>query len=184
MPAASQVDVMRASLSDDVRGAVGAERVAAWFLVLLAAGFAVAIVLQPGLIAASPPDATFSGSYDEATGTLTLQHAGGDAIEDGPTSSLVVVVTDADGESAQNVTWAADGGDAVAAYPVESGDSIAVDDPSVDSDDDGNAFDGDATVGFELDDGDTAAVVWRGRPLGAPGEVTTTLDTVTVSTGS
>jgi len=175
---------MRASLSDDVRGAVGAERVAAWFLVLLAAGFAVAIVLQPGLIAASPPDATFSGSYDEATGTLTLQHAGGDAIEDGPTSSLVVVVTDADGESAQNVTWAADGGDAVAAYPVESGDSIAVDDPSVDSDDDGNAFDGDATVGFELDDGDTAAVVWRGRPLGAPGEVTTTLDTVTVSAGS
>lgn len=174
---------MRASLSDDERGAVGAERVVAWFLVILAVGFAAAVVLQPGVIAASPPDASFSGSFDEETGTLQVQHAGGDAIGDGATSSLVVVVADGDGDATQNVTWVADEAEGVGAYPVDSGDAIAIDDPSVDGDGDGNAFDGNATVGFELGDGDTATVVWRGRPLGAPDRVSAVLDTVTVSSG-
>lgn len=172
---------MRASLSDDERGAVGAERVVAWLLALLAAGFAVAVVLQPGVIAASPPDATFSGSFDEETGTLQIEHVGGDAIRSGPTSSLVVVVTDADEAGTQNVTWVADESDSLAAYPVESGDAIAIDDPSVDTDDDGDAFDGNATVGFELDEGDTATVVWRGRPLGAPKEISTVLNSFSVA---
>lgn len=175
---------MRSSLSNDERGAIGAERVAAWLLVLLAVAFAALLVVQPGVLAAAPPDASFSGSFDDESNTLRIEHAGGDSVRSGPTSSLVVVVTDADGESTRNVTWAAADEASVAAYPVADGDAISIDDPSVDSNDDGDAFDGDATVGFELDDGDTAAVVWRGRPLGAPGEVTTTLDTVTVSTES
>lgn len=171
---------MRGSLSDDERGAVGAERVAAWILVLLAVGLTVAIVLEPGVIAASPPDASFSGAFDEETNTLRIEHAGGEPIGDEHTASLVVVVSDGDGDVARNVTWVADEGDSLGTYPVESGDTIAIDDATVDSDDDGSAFDGDATVGFELDEGDTATVVWRGRPLGAPDTVTTTLDTVTI----
>ncbi len=43
-------------------------------------------------------------------------------------------------------------------------------------------LDGDASVGFYLDSGDTVAVRWTGRPLGAPDERTTTLDTVTLGT--
>lgn len=174
---------MRASLSDDERGTIGAERVAVWILALLAIGLVVGIVMQPGVIAASPPEATFSGSFDEETNTLQIEHTAGDSIRNGPTSSLVVVVSDGDSASTKNVTWVADDADALAAYPVESGDSIAIDDATVDSDDDGDAFDGDATAGFEFDEGDTAAIVWRGRPFGAPDRVSATLDRVTISTG-
>jgi hypothetical protein len=176
--------MMRATLSDDERGAVGAERVDAWMLVLLAVGFTVAVVLQPGVIAASPPDASFSGTFAADTNTLQVEHDGGDAIRSGPTSSLVLVVSDAETDSARNVTWVADDGSSLAAYPVEPGDGVAIDDPTVDSDGDGDAFDGDAPVGFELGPGDTVRVVWLGRPLGAPDQVTTTLDRVTIQDGT
>lgn len=171
---------MRSSLRDE-RGAVGAERVVAWLLVVLAIAFAVAVVSGPGAtVASGSPDATFDASYDGASNTLRIEHVGGDAIRRGATSSLVVVVSDADSDNRRNVTWVADGDDGAAAYPVEPGDSIAVDDASVDADDDGNVFDANATVGFTLDADDAARVVWRGRPLGAPGQVNATLDTVTV----
>jgi hypothetical protein len=68
--------------------------------------------------------------------------------------------------------------------PVESGDTVVVDDPRVDSNGDGNYLDGHVSVGFYLDSGDTVAVRWTGRPLGAPGERTTTLDTVTLGNGT
>lgn len=172
---------MRATLSDDERGSVGAERIAVWLIPLLAVGFVAAAVVQPGLIAATPPEASFAGSYNAETNTLQVEHAGGDAVRAGPTSSLVLVVADVDGGTTQNVSWATDEGESVSGYPVKPGDSIAIDDPSVDSDGDGNTFDGDATVGFELDD-DTVAVVWRGRPLGAPGQESATLETLTIGT--
>ena len=171
---------MRTSLDEDERGSVGVERVVAWIIVVLAVGFTVAVVAGPGeSVATNAPDASFEGSFDDETNTLRLEHAGGNPIRAGPTSSLVVVLSDADGDSDQNVTWVGDD-EGVAAYPVDSGDTIAIDDASVDSDGDGNAFDANATVGFELDEGDTARVVWRGRPLGAPGEIAVTIDRITV----
>lgn len=173
---------MGSSLRDDERGAVGTERVAVWILVVLVVGFTVAIVIEPGVLAASPPDASFEGTFDPETNTLEIEHAGGEPIRDGATSALVVVVTDSDGGNVHTVVWVSDDEETDRAYPVESGDDIAIDDAVIDSDGDGSAFDADATVGFELDEDDTVSVVWRGRPLGAPEQITTTLDEVTIST--
>ena len=169
---------MRTTLRDDERGAVGAERIAVWILALLAAGFAVAIVVQPGVLAASPPDATFDERYDAETNTLQITHAGGDVIRDGTTSALVVVLSANDGDVTQNVTWVADGEGGVGSFPVGPDDRLLIDDATADANGDGNSFDGDATVGFDLDGGGTATVVWRGRPRGAAEERTVTLDTV------
>ncbi len=180
MRAASQVDVMRTRLRDDGRGAVGTERIAVWIVAILAVAGVVTLVVQPGVIAASPPDAAFEGRYDAETNTFQLIHDSGDVIERGPTTSVVVVVEDAESDATHNVTWVAGGDDGVGSYPVEPGSSLLIDDATVDANDDGSTFDADATVGFELGGGDTATVVWRGRPMGAPGNATVTLDTVTI----
>jgi len=65
--------------------------------------------------------------------------------------------------------------------PVTEGDSITVDDPRTDSDGDGGFLDGDVSVGFVFDSGDTVEVVWTGRILGTPEEQSSTLGTVTVT---
>lgn len=173
---------------DDDSGAVGflrtaftPERVAAWLLVIAAVIGTLAIATGFGAtVATDHPEASFAGSYDAETNVLVVEHAGGDAISAGPTDELVVVVSDAQTGHARNVTWVEEDDDGVGSFPVEPGDSIAVDGPTVDSDGDGDFFDADATVGFELDVGDEVRVVWRGRPLGAPDTIAVTLDEFTV----
>jgi hypothetical protein len=156
------------------RGLVTVERVAVWGLAALAVAGLVALVVGPGAdLRTSAPSVSIDGEFDAETGTVTLTHAGGDRLTGTSTHALELVVTDADRNRSATLTWAeAD------QLPVESGDTIVLDDPGVDSDDDGNYLDGDVSVGFFLDSGDTVAVRWTGRPLGAPDERTTTLGTV------
>jgi hypothetical protein len=158
----------------------GRERFAAWLIVTAVAVAVVGFVaVVGGAIATDAPDATVSGDYDAATNTLTLTHDG-ESIRASETHALVVTVADNETANRHNVTWVADEAPAAASYPVTAGDTLVVDDYTVDATGDGNVFDGDATVGFVLNEGDTATVVWRGRPLGAPDARTETLGTVTV----
>ncbi|GGK69415.1 hypothetical protein [Haloarcula sebkhae] len=158
------------------RGLVTVERVAVWGLAALAVAGLVALVVGPGAdLRTASPSVTIDGQLDAETGSVTLTHAGGDRLMDTSTRALELVVTDADRNRSTTLTWAeAD------QLPVGPGDTVVVDDPRVDSDGDGNYLDGDVSVGFYLDSGDTVAVRWTGRPLGAPDERTTTLDTVTL----
>lgn len=161
------------------RAAVGTERVAAWLVVVLAVAFAVAVLTGPGAtVATNAPDATFDGTYDSAGNVLIVEHTSGDTIQASQTSSLVVVIADDDTDISSNVSWVTEND--VASFPVEPGDSIRIDDATVDADGDGDRFDADATVGFELDRGDRVRVVWRGRPFGAPGQIFRTLADFTV----
>jgi len=158
------------------RGLVTVERVAVWGLAALAVSGLVALVAGPGAdLRTASPSVTIDGEFDAEAGAVTLTHAGGDRLTDTSTHTVEIVVTDADRNQSTTLTWAdAD------PLPIESGDTVDVDDPRVDSDGDGNYLDGDASVGFFLDSGDTVAVRWTGRPLGAPSERTTTLGTVTI----
>jgi hypothetical protein len=158
------------------RGLVTVERVAVWGLAALAVVGLVALVVGPGAdLRTASPSVTVDGQFDADAGAVTLTHAGGDRLTDTSTHALELVVTDADRNRSTTLTWA--GADQL---PVQSGDTVVVDDPRVDSDGDGNYLDGDVSVGFYLDSGDTVTVRWTGRPLGAPGERTTTLGTVTL----
>ena len=164
------------SLRRDERGAFRVERPVAWLLVILAIGFAVAIATGPGTtLATNAPDASFEGTFDSETNILRVEHAGGDAIRRGSTSTIVVTIADGQTGSRATVTWVADGDGGGATFPITSGDAITVDDPRIDSDGDGTVFDAHATVGFGLDEGDQVRVVWRGRPPGAPSSLNRTL---------
>jgi hypothetical protein len=158
------------------RGLVTVERVAVWGLAALAVVGLVALVVGPGAdLRTSSPSVTIDGEFDAEAGAVTLTHAGGDRLTDTSTHVVEIVVTDTDRNRSTTLVWAeADG------LPVDSGDTVVVDDPRVDADGDGNYLDGDVSVGFHLDAGDTVAVRWTGRPLGAPDERTTTLGTVTL----
>jgi hypothetical protein len=162
------------------RGAITAERLAIWGLAVLAIAGLAALAVGPGAdLRTSAPDITVATTFDAEAGSVTLTHDGGDRLTGTSTRSLAVVVTDADRTASTTVNWADS-----EALPVEGGDSFTVDDPRVDSDGDGDYLDGDASVGFYLEAGDTVAVVWTGRPLGAPDERTVTLDETTLSADS
>ncbi|GCF13129.1 hypothetical protein Harman_10640 [Haloarcula mannanilytica] len=162
------------------RGLVTVERVAVWGLAALAVAGLVALVVGPGAdLRTASPSVTIDGEFDAEAGAVTLTHAGGDRLTDTSTHAVEIAVTDADRNRSTTLTWAdAD------QLPIESGETFVVDDPRVDSDGDGNYHDGDASVGFHLDAGDTVTVRWTGRPLGAPDERTTTLGTVTLGNGT
>ncbi|MBV0900631.1 hypothetical protein [Haloarcula salina] len=158
------------------RGAVTVERIVVWGLAALALAGLAALVVGPGAdLRTAAPSATVEGQFDAETGTVTLTYAG-DTLTDTATRELALVVTDADRNASTRLTWADE-----SRLPVEAGDTLIVDDPRVDADGDGSYLDGDASVGFHLEAGDTVALRWIGRPLGAPSERTTTLDTVTLS---
>jgi len=149
-------------LRDYLRAVLGVERVGAWLVAIVAVA-AIATVVTAGVpTVGGPPAAEFDVAYDNATQQYTVTHGGGDLIDDGESLTLTV----SDGQHTANLTWAGEGG--VTTFPVRSGDSVSVDDPRVDSDDDGDYFDADATVGFALDGNETITVRWTGRPLGAP----------------
>jgi len=165
------------SVLSDRRGGVTAERVAVWLLAALAVAALAALVVGPGAeYRTATPSVSIDGSYDAADGSVTLTHAGGDELTQRSTTELAVVVTDADTSETTRRTWA----DEEQGFPLSEGDAFTVDDPRVDSDGDGNYLDGDGSVGFYLEDGDTVEVVWSGRLVGAPDIVTTTYETVTV----
>lgn len=161
------------------RGVVTAERLAVWVLAALVVVGLAALVVGPGAeLRTATPTVKIDGGYDAETGSVTVTHAGGDRLTDTATDELAVVVTDTDRNVTARLTWASDS----KGLPVAAGDSFTVDDPSVDSDGDGNYLDADGSVGFYLEDGDTVEVVWTGRLIGAPNERTTTLGSVTVET--
>lgn len=164
-------------IRSDTRGAVTAERVAVWALAVLAVVALAALVVGPAAeYRTAAPSVGIEGSYDASTGTVTVTHAGGDELTARSTGRLALVATDTDRSATTRLTWATESD----GLPVSEGDLITVDDPRVDSNDDGNYLDGDTSVGFMFDSGDTVAVVWTGRLIGAPDEQTATLGTVTV----
>ncbi|MBX0293674.1 hypothetical protein [Haloarcula nitratireducens] len=162
------------------RGVVTVERIAVWGVALLAVAGVVAVIAGPGAdLRMAAPGVTVDGSYDADAGAVTVTLAGDDRLTSTSTNELAVVVTDASRNETTRLVWA-DGGE----LPVGAGDSFTVDDPSVDSDGNGNYLDGDGSVGFYLESGDAVDVVWTGRLVGAPDERTDTLGTVTIGNGS
>ncbi|MFC7027513.1 hypothetical protein ACFQJ5_07800 [Halomicroarcula sp. GCM10025324] len=156
------------------RGALTLERLAVWGLAALVVLGLAALVVGPGAdLRTDAPDIVVEGQFDAETGTITLTHAGGDRLTGTATDELAVVVTDSDRDATTRRVWASE-----AELPVGEGAQFVVDDPRVDSDGDGDFHDGDATVGFHLEAGDTVTVVWTGRLVGAPDVRTETLATV------
>jgi FlaG/FlaF family flagellin (archaellin) len=155
---------------------VTVERVVAWLLALAAMAALAGLVVGPGAdYRTATPSVDIEGEYNATAGTVTLTHAGGDELTARSTTRLAVHVTDADTDATTRLTWANE-----SSLPLGSGATFTVDDPRVDSNGDRNFLDGDASVGFFFDDGDTVEVVWTGRLVGQPDERSTTLGTVTI----
>jgi hypothetical protein len=164
------------SVRSDARGGVLVERIAVWGAAVLVAVALAGLVVGPGAdFRTAAPTADFEGSYDDTTGAVTVTHAGGETLAGGSTQSVTLVVTDADNGTTTRLTWANE-----STLPVTEGDSVTVDDPRVDANDDGNYLDADRSVGFYLEPGDTVEVVWTGRLTGAPETRSETLETITV----
>jgi hypothetical protein len=159
-------------LRESLRAVFGLERVAVWLLAAVAVAVVVLAVGATGAGLFEPPSAAFDGSYDADANTVTITHTGGDSLTPG---QVRVVVTNASGTSSANLTWTDDDGDRLSV-----GADVTIDDPTADADGDGNYFDADRTVGFPLTPGAILEVRWTGRPLGASGERTVTLDTYEV----
>ena len=161
------------SSRSDERAGLTIERIAVWGAAVLVVAALAGLVVGPGAeFRTAAPAADFAGSYDNATGTVTVTHAGGDELTG---EAVALVVTDADTDSTSRLLWANE-----STFPVTEGDSFSVDDPRVDANDDGNYLDADGSVGFYLEPGDTVDVVWTGRLTGAPETRTETLETITV----
>lgn len=158
----------------DERG--GVERWVVWLLVLaVTVGVVGSVVYFGDALRRDSPDADFSVSFDSEAGALTVEHSGGDSISDRTTRELSVVVVDANTANRERVVWVADSpgaGKRGLGYPVQSGDSLTIDDPSVDSDGDESYLDGDRSVGFYLESGDSVRVVWEGSLRGSVRSVT------------
>ncbi|MFC6756015.1 type IV pilin N-terminal domain-containing protein [Halomicroarcula sp. GCM10025894] len=161
------------SVRSDARAAATVERIAVWGVAVLAVAALAGLVVGPGAdLRTAAPSADFEGSYDNATGAVTVTHAGGDDLTG---ESVALAVTDADNDTTTRLLWANE-----STLPVTEGDSVTVDDPRVDSNGDGNYLDADRSVGFYLEPGDTVDVVWTGRLTGAPETRTETLETITI----
>jgi hypothetical protein len=164
----------------DARAALTLERLAVWGLAVLAVVALAGLVVGPGAdLRTDAPDVVVEGEFDAQAGTVRLTHAGGDRLTGTATDRLAVAVTDTDRNATTRVIWANG-----STLPVGEGTQFVVDDPRVDSDGDGDFHDGDATVGFHLEAGDTVTVVWTGRLIGAPETRTETLATVTLVDGT
>lgn len=161
----------------DTRAGVTLERLFVWGATVLVVAALAGLVVGPGAdFRTAAPTAEFEGSFNNTTGTVTVTHAGGDSLAGGTTDTVELVVTDADTDTTTRLRWANE----TNGLPIAETDSVTVDDPRVDSDDDGDYLDADRSVGFYLESGDTVAVVWTGRLTGAPETRTETLDTVTL----
>ncbi|MFC6862198.1 hypothetical protein ACFQGE_01840 [Halomicroarcula sp. GCM10025817] len=163
----------------DARAALTLERLAVWGLAVLALVALAGLVVGPGADLRTDAPDVVEGEFDAQAGAVTLTHAGGDRLTGTATDRIAVAVTDTDRNATTTVIWANE-----STLPVGEGAQFVVDDPRVDSDGDGDFHDGDATVGFHLEAGDTVAVVWTGRLIGAPETRTEMLATVTLVTGT
>jgi hypothetical protein len=154
----------------DTRGVVRAERMAMWLIAVLAIAGLGALAIGPGAdFRTETPTVATNFSYDSGASAVTVTHTGGDSLT-GSHSVVTVLVTDSDRNATSRFRW----------HNVSDGSSFSVDDPSVDSDSDGNVLDGNGSVGFTFAPGDTIEVVWRGRLLGAPENQTDQLGEFTV----
>lgn len=148
----------------------GIERIVIWVVTLaVVAGTVGSVVYLAEDVRRDAPDSDFDVSFDEETRTVAVEHAGGEAITDRVTERLAVVVVDESAGSTTDVTWASDADGPFnrgAGYPVSPGDSLTIDDPTVDADGDENFHDADASVGFPLESGDSVRVVWSGDRQG------------------
>jgi len=161
-------------LADDERA--GVERVAVWLVTLAVVAAVVASVVYLAEDVRRPtPDADFDVSFGADTHTVTVEHAGPEPITDRVTRELVVEVVDEDAGTTA-VTWVSDVPGPTSRgldYPVEPGDALTVDDPTVDADGDGDFHDADRSVGTPLDAGDTVRVVWTGNRQGGTARTVT-----------
>jgi len=155
-------------LAGDERG--GVERWVVWLVALAVVGGLVGSVVVFGdELRRDSPGADFSVTFDDETGTLTVEHAGGDAVSDRTTERLSVAVRDSSTGTSEEVVWVSDAPGATkrgVGYPIRPGDTLTVDDPSVDSNGDGSYLDAERSVGFYLESGDSVAVVWTGSMRG------------------
>jgi len=170
--------MMADSRRDADRALLDAEYLVVWLVALVVvAGVAGAVVEYGDAVRDTTPDSDFSVSLDQESRTVTVTHDGGDAVIDRTTHRLSVVLVDASNGTTERFDWARDDqsfADRGSGYPVTEGDSLVVDDPSVDSDGDGNYHDAEASVGFHLAPDDTVRVEWRGVKRGGK-TVTVTL---------
>jgi len=158
------------TVTGDTRG--GVERGVVWLVALgVVAAITGSVVYYAEDVRRDAPDAEFDVSFDEETRTVTVEHAGGDAVTDRVTRRLTVVVADESAGTNETVLWAGDTPGPTergVGYPVSAGDRLTVDDPTVDADGDENFHDATASVGFHLADGDSVRVVWTGNRQGGP----------------
>ncbi|WP_135365648.1 type IV pilin [Halosimplex halophilum] len=161
-------------LVGDERG--GVERWVVWLVaVAVVAGLVGSVVYLGDELRRDSPGADFSVAFDAEAGSVTVEHAGGDSISDRTTERLSVVVLDSSAGTSAEVVWVGDSPGATkrgVGYPVAPGDSLTVDDPSVDADGDGNYLDAERSVGFYLESGDSVRVVWTGSMRGTRQSVT------------
>ena len=148
----------------------GVQRPVVWVVVLaVTAAAAGSVALFPDEVRRDVPDTEFEFAFDEETRTVTVEHAGGQAITDRTTKNLALVFEDASAGTTSRVVWAGDVGGPIERgfdYPVEAGDTFSVDDPAVDADGDENALDANGSVGFAFESGDRIRVVWTGSRFG------------------
>jgi hypothetical protein len=148
----------------------GVQRPVVWVVVLaVTAAAAGSVALFADEVRRDVPDTEFEFAFDEETRTVTVEHAGGQAITDRTTKNLALVFEDASAGTTSRVVWVSDVGGPIERgfdYPVEAGDTFSVDDPAVDADGDENALDADGSVGFAFESGDRVRVVWTGSRFG------------------
>jgi hypothetical protein len=157
------------------------ERVAVWVLtVAVLAGVVGSVVFFAEDLRRDEPDADFAVSFDDETRTITVEHDGGETISDRVSERLVVEVVDADGPTTARVAWASDRRGPTSrgtGYPVKPGDTITIDDPTVDANEDGNFHDAEASIGLYLSTNETVRVVWEGNRRGGPTRTVTLAET-------
>jgi hypothetical protein len=150
----------------------GLQRPVVWLVVLVvAAAAAGSVVLYADDVRRDVPNSEFVFDFDAETATVTVEHAGGQSITDRTTTNLTLVFEDVSAGTTSRVVWVSDVGGPIKrgfGYPIEDGDSLSVDDPTVDSNGDESVFDADATVGFAFAPEDEVRVVWTGSRYGGP----------------
>lgn len=110
-----------------------------------------------GTLARETPQATFSFTYHESNGTMTITHTGGDTLyvgEEVSGESLPAAVVGIDHENGhERLLWAAGNGSGIATDDIRAGDSIVLANP-------GSSTHADATLNTSLSTGDTVRVIW------------------------
>jgi hypothetical protein len=150
----------------------GLQRPVIWLVVLVvAAAAAGSVVIYADEVRRDTPNSEFEFSFDSETATVTVEHAGGQTITDRTSKNLTLEFVDVSANTTSRVVWVSDVGGPIErgyGYPIEEGDSLSVDDPTVDADGDENVLDAEGSVGFPFESADRVRVVWAGSRFGGP----------------